>query len=381
MTLKSSDKNIAGNKSDTSILDSDELELEGSSLREVQLFPLKDSLTFKAANQAKMKISGSNIPVGSYLVQTSLDGSTCTLLDNLTVSCKPGSQPATNGSCAPISDDVCGRSTLSLVSSSHDGFSNGIVSLRVQLSAVKEGIKVLDTTKAEVTFVPDVAQKSAQLVPTKPVSDGIVQEFAGTLNLDQTGNFEVEYSIYDSKGLRKECRNKQKQKHVVECAAGYDRRGDKCLKDDGFCSSISLRKGAEQLNSNGTVQVISTDALNVDFFRGTGDAMVRFLPLEGEKNFKFATPSGKVYLENEGVLAGQAYAVLASRGESSECSVLSRLEVGCPGGSSPREGICVGDEGVNLTTIIFAVCAGIMLALCTALAVSLDCSVPYRSNP
>ena len=79
-----------------------------------------------------MEISGLNLPVGSYLVQTSLDRSTCTLLDSLIVSYKP-----------------------------------------------------------------EVAQKNAQLVPTKCVSDGIAQEFARTQNLDQAGNFEVEHSIYD----------------------------------------------------------------------------------------------------------------------------------------------------------------------------------------
>ena len=48
--------------------------------------------------------------------------------------------------------------------------------------------------------------------------------------------------------------------------------------------------------------------------------------------------------------------MLASRGTSEECFVLKVLQVGCAGGSSPREGICVSDD--RRTQIIIGICLG-----------------------
>ena len=246
--------------------------------------------------------------------------------------------------------DLCDLSNLSYVSSTLDGYLSG--SVRVQLSVDKEG----NATNVSVFFILDEYKKETLLVPTETLPNGAMPQFAGALELNRAGAFHVDYAFVDSAGTQTRCIPAEPV-HEVNCSAGYDRKGDQC-KSKEFCSSISLRKkGAEPFDGNGPVRVVSTDVLVVNFSSGTGKSSVKLLPREAQKQFSDNSSSVDVDLGKEGVLAGQTYVVLASRGASEECFVLKVLQVGCAGGSSPREGICVSDEG-RRTQIIIGICLG-----------------------
>ena len=89
--------------------------------------------------------------------------------------------------------------------------------------------------------------------------------------------------------------------------------------------SISIVKGNHTLQSNGTSDTLPTDALSVQFAAGSGEAKVRLLPLKDEKKFPLEGHSNAVVKLDltQQRMAGNRYSVLASRGKSRQCSVLS----------------------------------------------------------
>ena len=156
----------------------------------------------------------------------------------------------------------------------------------------------------------------------------------------------------------------------VVCSKGYSDKNGTCLKDDdSFCNSISLLKGTQQLNSNstkdGAVDVVSTDTLFVKVLGGNVMAKVQLLPLADEKTFESVTQTVQLDLVNQKA-AGSTYSVLASRGTSGQCSVLSKLNVVCPAGSTAINGECEAETDINMQ-IVQGISVGIVLLLCAGL--------------
>ena len=159
------------------------------------------------------------------------------------------------------------------------------------------------------------------------------------------------------------------QKWTVKCSSsrGYIEKNGTCSREDpSFCNSISLLKGVQQLNGNsasGLANVIAGDVLSVKFAVGNGKVRVRLLPQTSEKIFEGTKETVDLDLAK---MAGSTYSVLASRGESRECSVLSNLKVGCPVGSKAINGDCEYETDINVE-LVQGISVGVVLLLCAGL--------------
>ena len=91
------------------------ISFEGGADVDFQLLPLKDAYNDNvSATQSMLMIPMAGKLAGVYRVLATRKGKQCSVIDTLTLTCRPGYEPDSQGNC--VKENVCRRATLAVAS-------------------------------------------------------------------------------------------------------------------------------------------------------------------------------------------------------------------------------------------------------------------------